>query len=1312
MMLRNNRKEQKRHLLRPSPPESPDREYLPQYAMPLDLGSIDFDTGPNDISHAKQSITIEPIDKSVISSDMNSYSRRSQNSRNKLSSRVMAKMKAQRRDRELQLLNQSNTTASTENTSFTASPPNHKQSIEFSPPSSPNMDHTPNKKISTSFIMNTPPKYPHKNSTKPQLTGSHHLNNKSSTGTSFRVVASSEAIETPVLGSYMNKHSSNKSTPSHPLQISKAAAMAQDIDGDLPLQHSNIINPSNQLSNLNTNSNTNATLNSTSSEGKGIIQRGKGKVSRIAKLFTSRVIVPSSDVNSKPSPPNNGKHYSHTSPLSPPRTSPKPKWQDPSSPISSASSAPYTAWPGTQDTNGRTVSMPNDINLNLSHLDKKDLVRNASQDLEDWMKEEDASLEDEYLEDGDFKEDNAADRHLAAVVKQAALPTKVEAVSKPNPAPQSSFYQNKIKKESPKTQLIKQTSLRPKQPPSEPTSDPSLITKKSPLQSTPITAKEKTINIQNLFGAPSTKSKGLPKQNGISSMIDAWEHHSSVVESSSGIPTSPGTSVSKTSSAYFKEEEFETNGISSNTQPLSNSVFRSDLPSHSNLPPGIDVSHSQSRIKSSGKSLPQWRQSSTTSHKPPKPTYAPLSAEALAEQDKLNPRHRHINGRIRGYRGYLHKTSDMPNLMDDATVASSSVAQSTIKVPPPSYLNPSKPNMSNRSVEAHSDVFDGIPSTPERTGRSSQHSPSRTDAESDIFDGISNIDSPHKSLHNVVSIKHGLAAFQASKADVRRRITAKDFDANLTETETEGEGMHERRNRNANIVSRHVLDPTIQSHSGGSDSSSYPSRYDPPIRNSRDLSHYAIHPKSVRKLVRKFRRLCQSSPHNGHRKAFALLEMRSRVMESDIERGLSRRGGTIPVDDSILTSSNRASMCVRDMVIVCKAWRDGAKPKDVLTASSLTQRFDHPYFIRRKIRRSSYSSSESSSSGYSGSTATSQCHVYWEEVRWIDDTDFQRMRCPSMGPSHLHGFDIFTIGDCQSMLLKLTNEQCMQLKQELQDATARQAYAEAVMTEEVNSIDLFAQGNVGMSDSELAYLSAMAEVKEKTLQLTKSENSYELVRNRIELLVMKYQNMLLTMEDDNASVYSVEDDDSEVSDPEKNVLVRRAQKAELQAEVSAREALSAKEQIELIRLEKERELEELQQRLQEMETQSMLEREEFERRLEFERQSAILNASIISNGSQALLQKAPSSVLSEKTKLDAKERVKAKFRSRYAQRVRNDPSIESQPQSQRLHSTTKGRRQASVERHNTNLRSSEEMFQHVEFYERSLEAASQKTDFR
>jgi len=136
------------------------------------------------------------------------------------------------------------------------------------------------------------------------------------------------------------------------------------------------------------------------------------------------------------------------------------------------------------------------------------------------------------------------------------------------------------------------------------------------------------------------------------------------------------------------------------------------------------------------------------------------------------------------------------------------------------------------------------------------------------------------------------------------------------------------------------------------------------------------------------------------------------------------------------------------------------------------------------------------------------------------------------------------------------------------------------MTEEVNSMDLFAQGNVGMSDSELAYLSAMAEVKEKTLQLTKSENSYELVRNRIELLVMKYQNMLLTMEDDNASVYSVEDDDSEVSDPEKNVLVRRAQKAELQAEVSAREALSAKEQIELIRLEKERELEELQVRLQ------------------------------------------------------------------------------------------------------------------------------------
>ena len=66
------------------------------------------------------------------------------------------------------------------------------------------------------------------------------------------------------------------------------------------------------------------------------------------------------------------------------------------------------------------------------------------------------------------------------------------------------------------------------------------------------------------------------------------------------------------------------------------------------------------------------------------------------------------------------------------------------------------------------------------------------------------------------------------------------------------------------------------------------------------------------------------------KKAFALFEMRSRIMETDIDRGLERRGGTNVVDDIVLTPYFQAAHRVRDAVIVSKAWRDGATPKDVV----------------------------------------------------------------------------------------------------------------------------------------------------------------------------------------------------------------------------------------------------------------------------------------------------------------------------------------------------------------------------------------------
>ena len=156
------------------------------------------------------------------------------------------------------------------------------------------------------------------------------------------------------------------------------------------------------------------------------------------------------------------------------------------------------------------------------------------------------------------------------------------------------------------------------------------------------------------------------------------------------------------------------------------------------------------------------------------------------------------------------------------------------------------------------------------------------------------------------------------------------------------------------------------------------------------------------------------------KKAFALFEMRSRIMETDIERGFERAGGTVTVDDIVLTSFHKASCRVRDAVIVSKAWRDGASPQDARTALNLTRSYE--YFVRRSSLLILSTDSMVSDYQESVDSSGSHLHVSRERVRWIDDTEFSLIRC--FGPKTLRGFSIFTAGDCRSMLLKLTYEHC------------------------------------------------------------------------------------------------------------------------------------------------------------------------------------------------------------------------------------------------------------------------------------------------
>ena len=154
----------------------------------------------------------------------------------------------------------------------------------------------------------------------------------------------------------------------------------------------------------------------------------------------------------------------------------------------------------------------------------------------------------------------------------------------------------------------------------------------------------------------------------------------------------------------------------------------------------------------------------------------------------------------------------------------------------------------------------------------------------------------------------------------------------------------------------------------------------------------------------------------------------------------------LPIADQ---PTSQASHRIRNAVIVSKAWRDGASPRDAITASLLTRRPELAYFVKRplasRLRPASTDSTLTmSSAGLSGmkkgvgsSSGVSDCsfascssrstglQYTWEEVRWVDDTDFVLLKCPSLGPRSMRGSEIFTIGDCQSILLKLTNERCV-----------------------------------------------------------------------------------------------------------------------------------------------------------------------------------------------------------------------------------------------------------------------------------------------
>lgn len=301
---------------------------------------------------------------------------------------------------------------------------------------------------------------------------------------------------------------------------------------------------------------------------------------------------------------------------------------------------------------------------------------------------------------------------------------------------------------------------------------------------------------------------------------------------------------------------------------------------------------------------------------------------------------------------------------------------------------------------------------------------------------------------------------------------------------------------------------------------------------------------------------------------------------------------------------------------------------------------------------------------------------------------------------------MFTIGDCQSILLKLCNQQCVELRGQLNEATARQLEAEDEMkAEEADGCGVDGM----MTEAEMRYLTAMEEVKTVSHKLVLAEKAFTLVRDRIEKLVAKYEALLIKLDNDAESVAPssvITDASSYYSDytsgtlheeKERASLARRAQRAELRAELAAREAMLTKQRAEELQKEKEMEIQVLRQKLNDLQSETSTAVAEREH-------SALLARAMATHrrGPGSQLSSIKSSISASKV-----EDVKQRFRSRSA--GRSHPPRPNTPSNRATKTSNVVRRhypqEPSSRERSAMLRAvGEEMFQHLDFYERSLKA--------
>jgi hypothetical protein len=812
---------------------------------------------------------------------------------------------------------------------------------------------------------------------------------------------------------------------------------------------------------------TNNTTTATTANTTSTASRGGNRIQRLASLFSSRAVVRGDKhASSSPAPaPAPLSHYNHALKVKEANngktttTNSSPVSSVPASPAHSGASSAYVGWPGTQDRQGGTVEagsyddgslvMPpgsktasgarapttpsllraksaGNTNPNLSY--EQELQQAATQEMNRWTgsnfsgssvgsltpspiaKNNLAKHHHHDTKSGNKHNNNrnelelSADFHLRVAVADA----KVAAASP----------------------LVKQRSAE---------RDHALY-----VSGSASVAASEAVSFHDLFPAKSNHRVRVDE-----GPLNQWGDDEEE-ESSSRVNSSPGGS--KTSSAYMNVKDM---GF-----PEAAEYNNYGSRSAAGRPVAAEYNNYGSRSAAGSSSMR------------PKTGPQPPTMDALATNDRLRPPHRSFNAP--GYRGNIDKTKEVPSLMDALD------AESIVSSVSPSRKSGGDNNHDNHdhSMESmgdnDSDVFDGLSVSKSdvfdnlsnvdgggggnsytRSGASPRKTKQRSYPEPIVEENEST--GGHEDF-KMVLLGGGLTAIQTTGAHFSQRQTADDYDDNLTDSDVDqfgfaripgfNEMVDEGRAHNNSlegiegnlgIRNHRSQDPYGRSHRQvervDSESASGSSLFSDPYGQRRagepyemegDLSEYYVQASQMKKLVRKYRKMSECvdpdlsfadfEREEDEHKSFAMFEMRSRIMEKDIERGLERRGGTSAVDDLVTTPYNRTAQRIRDAVIVSKAWRDGASPADVVNTALLTRRVDHAHFIKRPIHGNDGSSAVS---GYSSSQ-----RYYWEAVKWVDDTDFMQYRCPSLGPRHMRGFEMFTIGDCQSILLRLTNERC------------------------------------------------------------------------------------------------------------------------------------------------------------------------------------------------------------------------------------------------------------------------------------------------